>query len=386
MKLLIVSHTPHYRVENQIVGWGPTVREINYLTCFFDEIIHVATLHDELAPASALPYKSTRVHVEAILPSGGNNVKDKMEILRVMPQYAQVISKYLRWADIVHVRCPANIALLALFLLLFKVRPVYRWFKYAGNWKPQSRDAYTYRLQRWLLSQNLARGVTTINGYWAKQPPHIFTFLNPCLTNEELIEAGQISHDKRLSDPLRLLFVGRTEQAKGLDVALRVVTNLREQNVPFVFDIVGDGSERPYYEKIVAGLGLTETVRFHGWVSRDEVNQYYRLTHFLLFPSVSEGWPKVLSEAMAYGVVPIASHVSSIPQVLRALGCGVTVPQQDDLAFAEAITAYRANPERWQYEAQAGQESAEQFTYERYARELKKVFQATWGIPILEHK
>ena len=56
MKLLIVSHTPHYQKGNAIVGWGPTIREIDYLAQVFDRVVHVAPLHPEAAPASSLPY------------------------------------------------------------------------------------------------------------------------------------------------------------------------------------------------------------------------------------------------------------------------------------------------------------------------------------------
>ena len=56
MRLLIVSHTPHYHAAGRLVGWGPTVRELDYLSELFDEVVHVAPVYGEAAPGSALPY------------------------------------------------------------------------------------------------------------------------------------------------------------------------------------------------------------------------------------------------------------------------------------------------------------------------------------------
>ncbi|RMH12405.1 MAG: capsular biosynthesis protein, partial [Gammaproteobacteria bacterium] len=53
MKLAIISHTEHYLRNGQIVGWGPTITEINHLTEIFEEIWHVAVFKEEPAPPSA---------------------------------------------------------------------------------------------------------------------------------------------------------------------------------------------------------------------------------------------------------------------------------------------------------------------------------------------
>ena len=50
MKLLIISHTPHYMNGTQLKGWGATVREIDYLAELFDEIIHIAPLYTGKPP------------------------------------------------------------------------------------------------------------------------------------------------------------------------------------------------------------------------------------------------------------------------------------------------------------------------------------------------
>ena len=55
MRLLIVSHTPHYRAAGQLVGWGPTVRELDHLAELFAEVVHVAPVYDGRRRAALWP-------------------------------------------------------------------------------------------------------------------------------------------------------------------------------------------------------------------------------------------------------------------------------------------------------------------------------------------
>ena len=72
MKLAIISHTEHYRnAQGRIVGWGPTVSELNHLATHFDEIYHVAMLHDSAPPPSSLPYLHDNITFVPLPPSGG---------------------------------------------------------------------------------------------------------------------------------------------------------------------------------------------------------------------------------------------------------------------------------------------------------------------------
>jgi hypothetical protein len=62
MKLAIISHTEHYKTqEGVIVGWSPTVNEINHLLHVFDEIYHVAMLKEGAPPPSVMAYSSNKI-------------------------------------------------------------------------------------------------------------------------------------------------------------------------------------------------------------------------------------------------------------------------------------------------------------------------------------
>lgn len=380
MRLLIVSHTDHYRIDGGYAGWGATVRELDYLAQLFDEVVHVATLHPGAPPANALPYTATNIRLRPIAPAGGVTLTDKLGILAAYPEYARVIREEMAGADAVHVRCPANISLLALYLLGREERPPYRWVKYAGNWRPTGGDSWSYALQRRWLRQNRHRGVVTVNGRWPGQPAHIHTFDNPSLTGEELSLGRRAAAGKRLTLPVELLFVGALNDAKGVGRVLEIGLELQRRDVPFRLRLVGHGPDRQRYEAWAADQRLRD-VFFYGWQSPAEVAQFGAAAHFILLPTLSsEGWPKVLSEAMSRGAVPITSTVSSIPQVLGEIGAGVTLEAEDIHGAVDAIMRYVDAPSEWLADSQAGTAAAHRFTYRAHQSAVARLFAEAWGV------
>ena len=183
--------------------------------------LHLAPLYTGAAPESAIPYRSPAVRLRPVPPAGGEGALAKLGILVRFPAYLRSIMAELQRADVVQVRCPANIGLLALVVLSLVRSPQRRWAKYAGNWAPAGQEAWSYTLQRWWLSRGLHHGTVTVNGRWPGQPPHVYSFFNPCLTDEELAEAAAVAAGKELAVAPRLVFVGRLEKAKGVETALR---------------------------------------------------------------------------------------------------------------------------------------------------------------------
>jgi glycosyltransferase involved in cell wall biosynthesis len=378
VRLLIISHTEHYQSNGRVYGWGPTVREIDHVASLFEQVTHLAFLYPGQPPPSSLPYQAANVSFVPVPASGGEDLLSKLGILLRLPRYLWKISRELGKADVVHVRCPAGISLLAIVLLALRRTPRLRWIKYAGNWQPEGKDALSYRFQRWWLQRGLAKAVVTVNGNWPSQPEYIHSFLNPCLTEQERQHAETLIHQKE-SSRFHMIFAGRVERAKGIQIALDVLTRLHQDDIPATLDVVGDGPGRPFLEHSVAERGLGEAVRFHGWVPRTEMGRLYANAHLILLPTASEGWPKVLSEAMAYGVVPVASDVSSIGQNLRQFGVGCAVTPVEVDGFVKAVKVYICDAKKWKQESAGSIAAAGHFTYEAYLQTVRNLL----GLPAL---
>src|SRR5690554_4710251 len=213
MKLAIISHTEHYRnPEGAIVGWGPTISEINHLAKDFDEIYHVAFLHPGTPPPSSLPYTRTNIHFVALTPVGGKGMGAKMKIVGSIPDVIKTVQQTLKKVDVFQLRTPTGIGVFLIpYLTLFSRKK--GWYKYAGNWS-QKNPPLGYAFQRSMLKSQKRK--VTINGNWPDQPNHCLTFENPCLTETEREEGLAISQMKNFAPPFSFCFVGRLEDAKGV--------------------------------------------------------------------------------------------------------------------------------------------------------------------------
>ncbi|SRX55328.1 glycosyltransferase [Aequorivita sp. CIP111184] len=309
MKLAIISHTEHYKqTDGTIVGWGPTVSEINHLAQDFEEIYHIAFLHPGTPPPSSLPYTSKNIKFVALMPVGGKGIGAKLKIIRNIPTILNTVRKILKQVDFFQLRTPTGIGVFLIpYLTLFSNKK--GWYKYAGNWN-QENPPLGYALQRWML-KNQKRKVT-INGRWPKQPQQCLTFENPCLTADEREEGLHITQRKSFEPPHTFCFVGRLEDAKGVQriiEAFGALTNLEKIKT---IHFIGDGEKMDLYKKQCDSFGLPAV--FHGFLERKKVFKVYKKSQFILLPSDSEGFPKVIAEAMNYGCIPIVSDVSSIGQ------------------------------------------------------------------------
>ena len=386
MKLLIISHTPHYTRKEELVGWGPTVREIDQLGSLFSEIRHLAPLHTGSPPESALPYHSRNVHFVGVKPAGGEKLRDKLDIIRHIPNWMAAMRVEMRQADAIHIRCPAGISLIALLVcrLWGRGKPV--WVKYAGNWQPPAHEELSYKFQRWLLSRKYLHHMVTVNGRWPDQPGHVISFINPSFSLEDYEISYEIAQEKSLKEPIQILFVGRLETEKGVDHLINVASKLKSKGIFFLVYLIGDSKERKQFESLVTQLDLQDLLVFTGWISKNDVKKYYEQAHFILHPSIaSEGWPKVLSEAMAYGVVPLASTVSCIPQILGETGAGLALPAKDTDAYVKAILGYTQDPRAWKQVSKNAIMAAREFTYEKYLSDVINMFSQSWQID-LEHE
>lgn len=382
LRLVVVSHTPHHHgPDGGLVGWGPTVAELDVLAGCFADVVHLAPVHPGPAPASDRPYAAPNLRVEPLRAAGGPGPGAKLGLLTALPGWLSAFRRGATGADVVHVRCPANLSGLALAWLRLRRdrRPV--WVKYAGNWRPDGADPWSYRLQRRWLRRGFGQVAVTVNGR-GDDPDHVRPFPNPSLTDEELARgAGAADTKETLEQGVRLAFVGRVEDEKGAPVAVRTAIAVRDAGYPVRLDVVGDGPARAECEALAEAAGLD--VRFRGWLPREAVHDVLADAHLALLPSrASEGWPKVLSEAMAFGAVPVASRVSSVPQVLADTGAGVAVAGTDPRAHAAAVLALLEEPDALAAHRAAGLAAAPAYGYGAYLEAVAGLFADRWGLEL----
>lgn len=129
--------------------------------------------------------------------------------------------------------------------------------------------------------------------------------------------------------------VARLSAEKNLAMLLRAFAPVAARHPDAVLVVVGDGPQREELETLARQLDLDDRVRFLG--CRHDMPALYTLMHALVLPSLTEGMPLVVLEAMACEVPVIASAVGDVPRLLAQSSHGRLVPPGDVTALEAAL-------------------------------------------------
>ena len=173
---------------------------------------------------------------------------------------------------------------------------------------------------------------------------------------------------KFFNDKLTLGFAGSLTKNKGVDIILEAITKLKYPDELKEIIFAGDSIERKKYEE--AAFGLPVKINFKGSLSRQDMEKFYESVDLIILPSESEGFPKVIAEAAAYGCVPIVSDISSIGQYFNETnGFLLKKINSDELAIIIDTAVQDRN--RLKKMSIESTKVAELFTFERYLMDLK---------------
>jgi phosphatidylinositol alpha-mannosyltransferase len=174
------------------------------------------------------------------------------------------------------------------------------------------------------------------------------------------------------SEELRLLFVGRAEERKGLPVLLAAFEALVE-HVPSRLTVIGADPED--VSRLVADPDVLAHIDVLGKVSDSVLWRHLGDADLLCAPSLAgESFGMVLIEAMAAGTPVIASGIAGYSDVVTDGVDGVLVPPADPQALAEELQLLAHEPERLVAMGEAGRRSADRYAWPRVASEVKQVY------------
>lgn len=152
-------------------------------------------------------------------------------------------------------------------------------------------------------------------------------------------EAFRLRYGLRRGEAVAI-FVGRLHAQKGVDTLIRAARLLQDH--PIKFFVIGSGHEARRYLEEARGLS---NLRFLGEVSEDVLSQAYAACDIFVLPSVFEGMPYALMEAMALGKAVVASDIEGVKTLVKDGETGLLFPPRDPQALAERIKVLCENPE-----------------------------------------
>ena len=178
-----------------------------------------------------------------------------------------------------------------------------------------------------------------------------------------------------------LLFVGRLERLKGVEIAIRALALLRDRRHDDVRLLIlgedsleGEESEKERLKAIASEAGVRDRVDFIGSVAHHELPYFYAAADVCVMPSYSESFGLVALEAQACGCPVVASGVSGLRSVVRDEVSGYLIDEHDPAAYAERIGRLLENSELAQQMGRRGRLLAQRFSWTRTADRLELLF------------
>lgn len=322
MKFLIISHALHKTKEEDIFSYSPYVREMNIWLKHVDSAEIVAPLGFEDISNIDMAYQHRNIMLTQIPSIEFTSLVRGISSFLKLPIIFYRLFKACKKADHIHLRCPGNIGLLGCLVQIFFPNKI-KTAKYAGNWDPKANQPLSYRFQKWILSNTfLTRNMQVlVYGDWPNQTKNIKPFFTATYTNSEIEKPNKRDY----SCDLKFVFIGSLVTGKRPLLAIQIVEALQKQGKKVLLDIFGDGILKDDIQYYIAENNLETMVSLHGNQSKEVIKDVLRASHFSILASKSEGWPKAITEAMFFGVIPIATSVSCVSYMLGFGNRGILI-------------------------------------------------------------
>ncbi|MGQ9866415.1 MAG: glycosyltransferase family 4 protein [Pseudanabaenaceae cyanobacterium] len=168
------------------------------------------------------------------------------------------------------------------------------------------------------------------------------------------------------------------ERYKGVDRVLQVLPQLLPQ-VPDVYYLVaGKGDDLPRLQALAASLGVSDRVRFAGFVPDGELPDLYRLCDVFVMPSTGEGFGIVFLEALASGKPVIGGNRDGTTEALAHGRLGTLIDPEDPAALLQALVDALQTADQPEAPHQRRQRAIETFGPDRFRQRLAEICQNGW--------
>lgn len=374
MRLLVVSHKHCWVDPEATSGYatdGGFSTQIGALASLFDGVGLCAPCSDD-GPVGGLTPIPEAVRVHPLPWISGPLWRRRLRSLG----WLERLVGHIRRADAVHCPVPGDVGTLGLLVALAMRKPVF--VRHCATWRrPVSRAD---RMLRRLLERRAGgRVVVMSTGHEADAPS---------ATNETItwifsssIREADLRERRTRTAPARgtgrLVTGGRLIVEKGSDTALRAFAELRAQHLAESLDVVGDGPFRASLASLATELGIVDHVTFHGRLARSAVLDVLERADLFVYPTrSSEGFPKLVLEALAAGLPVVATPVSAIPVMIDGAGA---IVGGDPRSVADAAGAILSDASSYRAFSTQAIANASRYTLEAWVAAIGERLTGAWG-------
>lgn len=377
-KIAILASWSLTKVKDEV--YIPTTHHIylTYVASIYEKVFLLSPMTTAEKPGNMAQMSFPNVEVVS-LPYGGSYAG----ALRNWRSYKDALETVVDKVDVVYCRVPDPFSWMP--ALLFKKKCILHFVgdtidatKHNEKWSWLKKKVMIagYMPDYWLTLQAAKRSRVYSNG------PHIASKLQEKGISVTPVISSTVFkkdlHEDFLSLPLEkgkvvITYIGYVRFAKGMQCLMEFCKKLREDDINYLFHLVGNGEMFEDVKNFVDRENLKDRIILHGHIdNKEEMNRILRNSDLFFFPSLSEGSPRVVIEAMSQGTPVMSTPVGSLPGTFED---GKTIrffDFNDSDKAIDIVKSYMTEPQKFELQRRSAyQMVANNFTIEQF---LSKVF------------
>lgn len=189
------------------------------------------------------------------------------------------------------------------------------------------------------------------------------------LTRKEARDSLQIEGPGKI-----ILFVGKLDPIKGVKYLIQAMAIIGQKETDTRLLLVGDGEQRDELKSLVAKLHLESQITFVGKVPNEKVPAYMATSDLFVLPSLSEGFPMAIIEAMASGLPIVTTRVRGLPEIVKDGQNGFVVEPEKPEEIAEKILLLLGDGKLREGISRNNKEKAKNHSWVTIAKRLEEVY------------
>lgn len=385
MRLAVVSHKICWPCEKSPTGFstdGGFPLQMRAISELFAQTKLIVPARSSSSANGTSPLNGNNMEVVPLEVPAGSDLKRKLAMPLWLLRNGRTIWREVKTADAIHTPIPGDVGTIGMFFALIMRKPLV--VRHCGNWLVQRTVAE--RIWKWSMELfGGGRNVMFATGGSDKIPsernPSVKWIFSTSLTREQIAECKPRSLP--LDGNIRLVIACRQEERKGTDIVIESMPEILRRFPNASLSVIGDGSLLPKLKKQAQALGLSDKVTFHGKLEHSKVISLLEQHHIFCYPTAaSEGFPKVVLEALANGLPVITTKVSVLPTLL-ASGCGVLLDEPNVHELSNAVVDVCSDRIKYEEMSSRAIETVRNYCLEDWRDMIGATLREAWNVSTL---
>jgi len=385
MKLAVISHKVCWQSAESPSGYatdGGFPLQIKAISELFDETRVVVPCEKNANPKGISPLTGKNLQVSALSVPKGKGFLRKLDIPFWLIRNGWKIWREVRASDAVHAPIPGDVGTIGMFFALILRKPLF--VRHCGNWMIQRTVAeafWKWSMERFAGGRNVMMATGGADDAPSNRNANIKWIFSTSLRQSEIRSASP--REFPADGKLKLITACRLEKRKGVEIVIESLPLILQKFPKATLEIVGGGALLNELKSKARKLNLEDKITFHGKVEHAQVIALMKKAHVFCFPtSASEGFPKVVLEALVCGLPILTTKVSVLPKLIGN-GGGVLLDAPTAETVAGAITAICLKPAEYNRMSVRAVETAQQYSLENWRDFIGENLCEAWKVSSL---